>query len=105
MDAERNIATVGCDAGGRVVDQFLRERVQAKPADGGAFGRFAVGRFAHPPSGLEENSEAGLGAGAVDVQGVYVPQVGWFDEDADFFVGLSGGRVQHGLAAIEFARW
>ncbi|MGH3873186.1 MAG: hypothetical protein ACRDSR_17035, partial [Pseudonocardiaceae bacterium] len=73
MDAERNIAAVGGDAGSRIVDQFFRECVKGKLGDGGTLGRFAVGRFAHPPSGLKENSEAGLGAGAVDVQGVYMP--------------------------------
>ena len=87
MGAEWNVGGVGRDAGGRIVDKFFRQRIAGKPADRGALVRFAVGRFAHPSSSLEENSEAWLGAGAVDVQGVYVAQVGWVDENADFFVG------------------
>jgi hypothetical protein len=53
--------------------------------------------------GFEENPEAWFETGAVDVEGVHVPQVCGVDEDGDFFFGFAGGSGKDGFAGFEFA--
>jgi hypothetical protein len=49
----------------------------------------------------EEQAEAGLATGPVDVDRVHVPQVGRFDQHADLLLRFPGGGVEHGLTRVE----
>lgn len=70
MHTEGHAGSVGTDTGGGIVDELVVQRIEGRPADGGALVRFAVGGFADPLPSLEGQ------AGAVDVEGVDVAQVG-----------------------------
>jgi hypothetical protein len=93
------------DACGRVVDEPVGQGVEREPADRGALVGFPVGRRPNPAADLEEQAEAGFGAGTVDMQGVDQAQVFGVETDADFFLGLADRGVEDGLSRVELAGW
>lgn len=85
MDSERGAHAVGAESRGWVLDDALWQFVEWVPGEAGAFGGFTVGGFAEPVAAFEEQAGARFRARTVDVQCVHVPQVGRFDQYADFF--------------------